>query len=80
MNEQDHAHVELAQLAVIVRDLIETMQTQARDLNRLALLVEQQTDLRDRPADVGVAASTLAALHQQASRLAERIEEKVEKQ
>jgi hypothetical protein len=83
MNQQngkstDHSHVELAQLAVVVRDLTEVMQIQARELNRLAVLAEQQTDLRDRPNDVTVAASTLAALRQQANRLVERLEETVE--
>lgn len=75
MNERDHSHVELAQMAVMLRDLTEAVQIHSRELNRLAVLVEQQTDLRDRPEEVGVAASTVAALHQQASRLAARLEE-----
>ncbi|MFW6169882.1 MAG: hypothetical protein ACODAD_05275 [Planctomycetota bacterium] len=74
MNQGNHSHVELTQMAVMLRDLTETVQVHARELNRLAMLVEQQTDLRDRPAEVAVAASTAAALHQQASRLAERLE------
>ncbi|MFO7901931.1 MAG: hypothetical protein ACQESR_24355 [Planctomycetota bacterium] len=75
MNEPHHSHVELAQMAVMLRDLTEAVQVHARELNRLAVLVEQQTDLRDRPDEVAVAASTVAALHQQASRLVERLEE-----
>jgi len=75
MNQGDHSHTELTQLAVMLRDLTEAVQIQARELNRLAVLVEQQTDLRDRPKEGGVAASTVTALHQQATRLAERLEE-----
>lgn len=75
MNPGDHSHIELTQLAVMLRDLTEAVQIQARELNRLAVVIEQQTDLRDRPNEVEVAASTVTALHQQAARLAERLEE-----
>lgn len=50
-------------MAVILRDLTEAVQVHARELNRLAVLV---------PDEVAATASTLAALHQQATRLAER--------
>jgi len=57
---------------------IEAVQVQSRELKRLASLAQQQTDLRDEPSEVSVAASSLPALHQQAIRLVERLEEKVE--
>ncbi len=74
MNEHTHTHVEMAQLAVIVRDLAEVVQIQSREINRLAILAEQQTDLRDRPQEFTVASATLVALHKEARRLAERLE------
>jgi hypothetical protein len=78
MDKPPHSHVELAQLAVVVRDLTEAVQIQSRELKRLAVLVEQQTDLRDRPDEVTVAAATLAALRQRTAELVERLEEQIE--
>jgi hypothetical protein len=75
MNAHEHSHVELAQLAVVVRDLTEVVQIQARELKRLAELAGQQTHLRDQPKEIVVAASTLTALHQEAKRIVDRLEE-----
>ena len=80
MTPKEHTHVETAQLGVIVRDLTEAVQIQGRELQRLASLLEQQTDLRDQPKDLSVATSSLAALHHQASQLAERLEERVQRE
>ena len=78
MNQYDRFCIELVHLATIVRDLTEVGKIQARELNRLADLAEQQTDMRNQPNEVNVAASTLTALHRQVSRLVDRVEEMIE--
>ena len=53
---------ELFTLTQMVHELVETVRDQSEELRRLAVLLEQQTDLRDEPRDFSVEAARLSEL------------------
>lgn len=52
----------LFSLAQMVHELVETVRDQSKELQRLAVLLEQQTDLRDEPRDFTVETARLSEL------------------
>ncbi len=61
-------------LTQIVHELVETVRDQSKELQRLAVLLEQQTDLRDEPREFGVEASRLSELLRRARSFRAEIE------
>lgn len=53
---------ELFTVTQMVYELVETVRDQSKELKRLAILLEQQTDLRDEPMDFSIEASRLSEL------------------
>ena len=53
---------QIADLTDIVQEFVETMRDQSKELRRLTVWLEQQTDLRDEPKDLSVETSRLSAL------------------
>ena len=53
---------QVVELTAIVHELVETVRDQSRELQRLTLWLEQQTDLHDEPRELSVEAARLAAL------------------
>ncbi len=49
-------------LAQMLHELVETVRDQSKELERLSVLLKQQTDLRDEPRDFTVEASRLSDL------------------
>lgn len=70
MSDSDQLQRDVAELQVIVQELIETLHDQSKELDRFALQVEQQTDLRDFPKDLAVATSKLGELRYRIRKLA----------
>ena len=49
-------------LTQMLHELVETVRDQSKELQRLTVLLEQQTDLRDEPRDFTVEAARLSDL------------------
>ncbi len=53
---------QIVELTDIVHELVETVRDQSKELQRLTLWLEQQTDLRDAPRNLSVEAARLSVL------------------
>ncbi len=65
----DNLSQHIAELTDIVHELVETVRDQSRELQRLTLWLEQQTDLHDEPRDLSVEGARLTALLRRVSAL-----------
>ncbi len=64
----------IVELTAIVHELVETSRDQSKELQRLTLWLEQQTDLRDAPRNLSVEASRLSALLLRVKSFREKLE------
>lgn len=70
MSENDQLRKDVAEIRKMLQELIETLHGQAKALDKFALQLEQQTDLRDFPKEFAVATSKLGELKYRAGKLA----------
>ncbi len=64
----------LFSLTQMVHELVETVRDQSKELQRLAVLLEQQTDLRDEPRDFTVETARLSELLRRVSEFRAEVE------
>lgn len=69
MAENEQLATQLREITSIVQEMIEIVQHEAKEFERFATWVEQQTSLRDTPKELRVTASRLAELHRRAKKL-----------
>ena len=62
MSDIDQLQKDVAEIQTILQELIETLHDQSKELDRFALQVEQQTDLRDFPKELAIATSKFGEL------------------
>ena len=65
---------QVLELTAIVHELVETVRDQSRELQRLTLWLEQQTDLHDEPRDLNVETARLTALLRRVSAFRSELE------
>jgi hypothetical protein len=70
MSDIDQVQKDVAEIQVILQELIETLHDQSKELDRFAMQVEQQTDLRDYPKELAVATSKLGELRYRIRKMA----------
>jgi len=74
MPQSEQSQSDLVRIVAMLQELVEIVKDETKELERLAIRPEQQTDLRDEPRDLTVESSRLSALHQQVRSLRERMQ------
>jgi Mg2+ and Co2+ transporter CorA len=69
MTEIEPLRKELAETQDLLAELIDVVRQQAKQLEQFAILVDQQTDLRDFPQELPIVVSRLSALHRRMQKL-----------